>query len=42
LQKFKQDEWEAMVTVYERGVEVIKAMLTNGLDYAMNQYNMRD
>ena len=42
LQKFKQDEWEAMVAVYERGVEAIKAVLTNDLDYAMNQFNTRD
>jgi PTH1 family peptidyl-tRNA hydrolase len=41
LQKFKQDEWEAMVTVYERGVEVIKAMLTNDIEYAMNQFNVK-
>jgi peptidyl-tRNA hydrolase, PTH1 family len=42
LQKFKKDEWEAMLTTYERGVETIKAILTDGLDNAMNQFNVRE
>lgn len=41
LQKFKQDEWAIMVAVYERGVEAIKAVLTHGIDYAMNQFNLK-
>jgi PTH1 family peptidyl-tRNA hydrolase len=41
LQKFKRDEWEAMLATYERGVEAIKAVLTDGVDYAMNQFNVR-
>ncbi|MBI1880758.1 MAG: aminoacyl-tRNA hydrolase [Chloroflexi bacterium] len=41
LQKFKQDEWETMLVTYERGVEVVKAVLTDGVDYAMNQFNVR-
>lgn len=42
LQKFKPEEWSAMVVTYERGVEAIKAILTEGLDYAMNHFNGRD
>lgn len=39
LQKFKPDEWQAMLELYQRGVEAIKVMLTDGLDKAMNQFN---
>lgn len=39
LQKFKPDEWEAMIELYQRGVEAAKAILKNGLDNAMNQFN---
>jgi PTH1 family peptidyl-tRNA hydrolase len=42
LQKFKADEWEAMLATYARGVEAIKVMLTTGLDYAMNQFNAKE
>ncbi|MFN8454088.1 MAG: aminoacyl-tRNA hydrolase [Anaerolineae bacterium] len=42
LQKFKPEEWAAMVVTYERGVEAIKAILTEGLDYAMNHFNGKD
>jgi PTH1 family peptidyl-tRNA hydrolase len=42
LQKFKPDEWEAMLVTYERGVEAVKAILTTGLDYAMNQFNGKE
>lgn len=42
LQKFKPDEWEAMRVTYERGVEAVKAVLTGGLDYAMNQFNGKE
>jgi PTH1 family peptidyl-tRNA hydrolase len=42
LQKFKPDEWKAMLAAYERGVEAVKAILTGGLDYAMNQFNMKE
>jgi PTH1 family peptidyl-tRNA hydrolase len=41
LQKFKPDEWEAMVEAYERGVEAIEVLLKHGLDEAMNQFNVR-
>ncbi len=41
LQKFKPDEWEAMVRAYERGVEAIEVLLKHGLDEAMNQFNVR-
>jgi PTH1 family peptidyl-tRNA hydrolase len=42
LQKFKADEWEAMLATYERGVEAVKAVLTEGIDTAMNQFNVRE
>jgi PTH1 family peptidyl-tRNA hydrolase len=42
LQKFKQDEWEAMLAIYERGVEAVKTLLSAGLDYAMNHFNAKD
>ena len=35
LQKFKPDEWAAMLATYDRGVESIKVMLTEGLDNAI-------
>jgi PTH1 family peptidyl-tRNA hydrolase len=40
LQKFKPAEWEAMVVTYGRAVEAIKAILRDGLDNAMNQFNI--
>lgn len=40
LQKFKPDEWEAMVATYERGAKAVAAIVTEGLDIAMNQYNV--
>lgn len=42
LQKFKPDEWQAMVEVYERAAIAVKAILTEGIDRAMNQFNTRD
>lgn len=40
LQKFSPDEWAAMVKTYERGVEAVKSILTDGLDTAMNNFNV--
>lgn len=42
LQKFKPEEWTVMVVAYERGVEAIKTILTEGFDEAMNRFNGRD
>jgi PTH1 family peptidyl-tRNA hydrolase len=42
LQKFKGDEWQAMLATYERGVEAVKVVLTEGIDAAMNQFNVRE
>lgn len=42
LQKFKPEEWTVMVVTYERGVEAIKTILTEGFDEAMNRFNGRD
>lgn len=39
LQKFKSDEWEAMLATCQRGVEAIKVVLTAGMVEAMNQFN---
>ncbi len=39
LQKFKPAEWQAMLVTYERGVEAVKTVLTEGLDQAMNKFN---
>lgn len=41
LQKFKPDEWEAMLVTYQQGVEAVKAVLTEGIDKAMSQFNIR-
>ena len=41
LQKFKPDEWEAMLVTYEQAVEAVKTIITEGIDAAMNQFNMR-
>jgi PTH1 family peptidyl-tRNA hydrolase len=40
LQKFTPAEWEAMVITYERAVEAIEAILRDGLDNAMNRFNI--
>ncbi len=39
LQKFKPDEWEAMLVTYRIAVEAVKVVLTEGIDNAMNQFN---
>jgi hypothetical protein len=31
-----------MLATYERGIEAIKAVLTEGIDAAMNQFNVRE
>ena len=41
LQKFKPDEWEAMLVTYQEGVEAVKAIITEGIDNAMNKFNNR-
>lgn len=40
LQKFKLTEWQAMLVTYERGVEAVKTVLTEGLEQAMNKFNV--
>ena len=39
LQKFKPEEWEAMLVTYEQAAEAVEAIITNGLNQAMNQFN---
>jgi len=41
LQKFKPDEWEAMVVTYQEGVEAVKTVISEGIDIAMNKFNDR-
>jgi PTH1 family peptidyl-tRNA hydrolase len=41
LQRFKRDEWETMVVTYEQGLEAIKVIVTEGIDVAMNQFNIK-
>ncbi len=41
LQKFKSDEWPAMIVTYEQAVEAVKVVLTEGIERAMNQFNVR-
>lgn len=41
LQKFKPAEWEAMVATYEEAVQAVEAVLTVGIDEAMNRFNAR-
>lgn len=39
LQKFKPDEWGEMQVTYQRGIEAIKTVLTDGINTAMDQFN---
>ena len=39
LQKFSDAEWQAISQTYRAAVEAIRALLSNGLDYTMNQFN---
>lgn len=39
LQRFSDVEWQAITQTYQTAVEAIRALLTGGLDYAMNQFN---
>ncbi len=39
LQKFKAEEWEAMLSTYQQGVEAVESVLTQGLEAAMNRFN---
>ncbi len=40
LQKFDKDEWPNMVSTYEQAAEAIKVLVTEGLDTAMNKFNV--
>ncbi len=41
LQPFKPDELAAMRVTYEQGVEAVQAVLTTGIDTAMNRFNSK-
>ena len=40
LQKFKSDEWQEMLVTYEQGVAAVEAVLSEGIDRAMNRFNL--
>jgi len=40
LQKFKPDEWAAMTATYQRAVSAVESILLDGLDNAMNKFNL--
>ncbi|HMQ55306.1 MAG TPA: aminoacyl-tRNA hydrolase [Anaerolineae bacterium] len=42
LQPFTKDEWAEMLVTYERGVEAIKVIVTEGMEMAMNKFNKKD
>ena len=39
LQKFSVDEWQAMQQTYENAIQAIYALMDDGVDKAMNQFN---
>lgn len=40
LQKFRADEWAEMLVTYEQGVAAVEAVLLEGIDRAMNRFNL--
>ena len=40
LQNFKSDEWLAMTATYERAVDAVEAVIAEGINQAMNRYNL--
>ena len=40
LQKFTADEWKEMVVTYQRATDAAKSILTDGMDNAMNNFNV--
>jgi PTH1 family peptidyl-tRNA hydrolase len=40
LQKFRAEEWPEMTATYARAVQAVSAILTDGLDNAMNRFNL--
>ncbi len=40
LRNFKPDEWPEMVTTYERGAAAVKVLVAEGLEKAMNLFNV--
>jgi PTH1 family peptidyl-tRNA hydrolase len=39
LQKFKPEEWEAMLITYRQALQALEVLLSQGLEQAMNQFN---
>lgn len=42
LQKFKPDEWDVMLATYRQAVDAIEVVLTEGIERAMNQFNVKN
>jgi len=40
LQKFRADEWQDMLVTYEQGVAAVETVLLEGIDRAMNRFNL--
>jgi PTH1 family peptidyl-tRNA hydrolase len=40
LQKFSADEWQAMTVTYNRAVDAVGTVLSQGIDAAMNLFNV--
>jgi len=40
LQKFSTNEWKEMVVTYQRGADAVQSILTDGMDNAMNKFNV--
>jgi len=40
LQKFSVDEWQAMTITYSRAVEAVGAVVSQGINIAMNLFNV--
>ncbi len=40
LQKFRADEWQEMLLTYEQGVAAVEIVLSEGIDMAMNRFNL--
>ena len=41
LQKFSANEWKEMVITYQRGADAVQSVLTEGMDTAMNKFNVQ-
>ena len=42
LQKFSQDEWQAMRVTYQRAAQAVDVIVAEGFETAMNRFNVKD